>query len=192
MPHLLLATKSPFSAKIMMGFSAELVQCTQSLLGSNCAHIVLMFSLTVVNISGITCSMDKTSLAVVASMAGSAAEKVYADAEIRWCSTMASEPAQKPPPAHKGPAKEPTIMSTSAASTFWCSVMPRPVLPKTPKDQVSSRISRNLYCRPSAICHVGINKGTEWIYVGPTHDLGQINHISHILEQTFRNYKSPR
>lgn len=45
--------------------------------------MVLMFSLTVVKISGLVCSIDNTSLAVVASIAGRAAENVYADAEIR-------------------------------------------------------------------------------------------------------------
>lgn len=65
----------------MMGLSTELVQTIQSLLGSSCARIVLMFSRHCEMISGE--SMFKVSLAVVASMAGRAAEKVYELAEMR-------------------------------------------------------------------------------------------------------------
>lgn len=151
------ATTSGFRTSIKIGFSIELVQRTQSLRGSNCAHIVLIFSLTWAMISGLFCIIDRASLAVVASIAGSAAEKVYAAADIRWCSTISSEPAQKPPPAHNGPAREPIIISISDGSTFCCSVTPLPVRPKTPKDHVSSRIRRNLYRSLNSICVYLVN-----------------------------------
>lgn len=67
---------SGFSTRTKTGFSGELVQITQSLLGSNCARRALMLSLHCVNISGVVCNMLSVSLAVVASIAGSAAENV--------------------------------------------------------------------------------------------------------------------
>lgn len=68
----------------MMGFSGELVQWTQSLRGSNCVFITLIFSRHCTRISGFDWIMLIVSLAVVASIAGRAAEKVYAAEVIRW------------------------------------------------------------------------------------------------------------
>lgn len=67
----------------MMGFSGALVQTTQSLRGSSCAFMVLMFSRQCAITSGLDCSMFNVSLAVTASMAGSAAEKVNEEDEMR-------------------------------------------------------------------------------------------------------------
>ena len=122
--------------------------------------------------------ISKVLLAVDASMAGNAAEKVYAREAIRWWSTISALPAQKPPLAHSGPLKEPTIMSTCDVSTFCASVIPRPVLPRTPKDQVSSRIRRNLYCNLSSIYS---NLALFLKYLGLTYELWQINGIPNIL-----------
>lgn len=145
-------TTSGFRTRYMIGFSAALEQYTQSLRGSSWDHIVLIFSRSCVMISGPEWSRASDSLAVVDSRAGNAAEKQYAVAEMRWWWTISSEPAQNPPPAIRGPAREPTIMSTSVGSTFWCSVMPRPVRPRMPKDQLSSRMRRNLYRCFNSIC----------------------------------------
>src|ERR1700761_8844573 len=135
----------------------------------------------------------RVSPAVTAEMAGSAAEKVYDAAERRWCSTTSSDPAQKPPAAERGAAMDPIIMSTSAASTCLCSMSPRPVRPRTPKDQVSSRIRRNLYFNLSSICTPRISAPlSSPILACETHNLGQIDHLSRILEQPLRNDKSPR
>lgn len=145
------ATISGLIAMIITGFSGTLVQYIQSLRGSSCDHIVWMLDRSWTKRSGLVCIILMVSLAVVDKRAGKAAEKVYADAEIRWWWTISSEPAQNPPPPMTGPAREPTIISTSAASTFWCSVMPRPLRPRTPNDQVSSKIRRNLYLNLSSI-----------------------------------------
>lgn len=67
----------------MTGFSGELLHRIQSLLGSNCALIALMFSLSPVKMSGCSCSMLMVSLAVVLSNAGRAAEYVYEAEEMR-------------------------------------------------------------------------------------------------------------
>jgi hypothetical protein len=60
----------------MMGFSGALVHMTQSLRGSSWARMKRMFSRHCSRISGLDCSRLMLSLAVTASMAGSAAEKV--------------------------------------------------------------------------------------------------------------------
>lgn len=138
-------TMSSLKTMSMMGFSGALVQTTQSLRGSSCAFMVLMFSRQWAITSGFDCSMFRVSLAVTASIAGSAAEKVKEADEMRWCSTTSLAPAQNPPPAQSGPAREPMIMSTCEGSTFCASVRPRPVRPRTPNDQVSSKMMRNLY-----------------------------------------------
>lgn len=60
----------------MTGFSAALVHITQSLLGSSWLRMSRIFSRHCVRISGFDCSTFRLSLAVTASMAGRAAEKV--------------------------------------------------------------------------------------------------------------------
>ena len=76
-------TTSGLSTSNMIGFSGELVQCTQSLRGSSCCRIALIFSRHWTRISGFVCSILRVSLAVVASIAGRAAEYVYAAAVMR-------------------------------------------------------------------------------------------------------------
>lgn len=80
---LLDVTTSCFTTSSMTGFSTALVHLIQSLLGSNWVHIALMFSLRPVKSSGCVCRMSSVSLAVVALMAGSAAENVYEAADKR-------------------------------------------------------------------------------------------------------------
>ena len=52
---------------------------------------------------------------VVASIAGSEAEKTEAAELIRWWAQTTLDPAQKPPPAPREVAMEPMMMSTSDA-----------------------------------------------------------------------------
>jgi hypothetical protein len=67
---------SGFRTSSITGFSGELVQVTQSLLGSSCARMAFMFSRHWDKMSGFVCNMFNVSLAVVASIAGRAAENV--------------------------------------------------------------------------------------------------------------------
>ncbi len=69
-------TTSGLKVRIMIGFSGALVHTIQSLRGSSCARMRRMFSRHCSRISGLDCSRLMHSLAVTASMAGSAAEKV--------------------------------------------------------------------------------------------------------------------
>lgn len=69
-------TTSGLRTRMRTGFSGALVQVTQSLRGSSCALIAFVFSRHVARISGFVWSIFRVSLAVVASMAGNAAEKV--------------------------------------------------------------------------------------------------------------------
>lgn len=66
-----------------MGLSIAVCVLTQSLRGSNCTRIALMFSRSVVKMSGCSCSSEIVSLAVVDSNAGRAAEYVYDAEEMR-------------------------------------------------------------------------------------------------------------
>src|SRR4051794_31914956 len=82
-------------------------------------------------------------------------------------------------------------MSTSAASTCWCSVIPRPVRPRTPKDQVSSRMRRNLYLSLSSIWQ-GRSDAAFRVERCATDNFRQINHITNILKQALRDNEPPR
>lgn len=67
---------SGLRTRIITGFSGALVQITHSLRGWSCERMSRMFSRHCCRISGFDCSTLRLSLAVMASMAGSAAEKV--------------------------------------------------------------------------------------------------------------------
>jgi hypothetical protein len=74
---------SGLSVSSTIGLSTALCVLTQSLRGSNCAFIALIFSRKLVMMSGCSCSKEIVSLAVVDSNAGSAAEYVYDAEEMR-------------------------------------------------------------------------------------------------------------
>mmetsp|Transcript_66177 Transcript_66177/g.190195 ORF Transcript_66177/g.190195 Transcript_66177/m.190195 type:complete len:320 (+) Transcript_66177:71-1030(+) len=88
--------------------------------------------------------------AIVASAAaqdagGAAAEKQYPEPERRWWSMRPLRPAQKPPTPATECSKEPMMASILRGSIPCTSRRPRPLSPKTPKDKVSSRMSRAPY-----------------------------------------------
>jgi hypothetical protein len=76
MLNLLEETTSGFNTSNMIGFSGALVHRTQSLRGSSCVHMTLIFSRNCTIRSGVVWRIISVSLAVVADIAGRAAENV--------------------------------------------------------------------------------------------------------------------
>lgn len=70
----------------------------------------------------------------------------------RWWSTISRSPAQKPPMLARELPREAAMMSTSRGCSPACSAAPRPVLPSTPSDMLSSTTSRYLYLHAHT-CH---------------------------------------
>mmetsp|Transcript_15665 Transcript_15665/g.47229 ORF Transcript_15665/g.47229 Transcript_15665/m.47229 type:complete len:258 (+) Transcript_15665:704-1477(+) len=91
------------------------------------------------------CMRASAPVAAVARYGGSAAEKQYPAPLRRWWSTISRSPAQKPPMLARELPREAAMMSTSRGCSPACSAAPRPVLPSTPSDMLSSTTSRYLY-----------------------------------------------